>query len=599
MWPLPHALRFLVILWVLSAGAACGPSGSVLPGDGDGGIPRTDGARTDGAPPGPHELAFIVIDPLNAILELDLGSGGSITYTARGQYKDGTSEDLTGQVVWSHTNEPLGAFTGNTLNIEPQSTVGAWLTTVEARVGVLKGIAQLTVVSYRKTGNQTDFFFVLPHTQDPSQTQEKPLDFHTNIRSLDVFFLMDTTGSMYGEISNLQTSLNTIISQIQAEIPDTWFGAGHYEDFPDSPTFQYGAAHGYDCNRGGRAEPDQPFELFQPVTANAAAVQTAVNRMANGVNQPIGCGADTPESLIEALYQTATGEGLSGPPLTSVAANHNGVGGVEYRKGSMPVVVPVTDSMSHAPGENRICQVTGESSAYAGAVAQVAHTRQQTKDALSSICAKVVGIASIEPAIATCTGLEDEEDFARATGAKVPPTVWDGARPAGCGDGQCCTGIGGAGRAPDADGLCPLVFMINANGTGLGTSVITGLKMLTRYAKFDVKTEIVGNPQGDNGEPLPTGYTTAAFIKEIVPVDSTPPPPPPTLPKAVIVGNEFNDVYPGSVVSFTVRALNDFVPQTEQPQFFRAVIKVLAGGCTDLDQREVLILVPPKDITIG
>jgi hypothetical protein len=60
----------------------------------------------------------------------------------------------------------------------------------------------------------------------------------------------------------------------------------------------------------------------------------------------------------------------------------------------------------------------------------------------------------------------------------------------------------------------------------------------------------------------------------------------------------FANVTPGTRVKFDVRALNDFVPQTDQPQIFRAVIRVLAGGCSALDQRDVLILVPPTPIVI-
>ena len=51
-------------------------------------------------------------------------------------------------------------------------------------------------------------------------------------------------------------------------------------------------------------------------------------------------------------------------------------------------------------------------------------------------------------------------------------------------------------------------------------------------------------------------------------------------------------------VKFDVKALNDFVPQTAEAQIFRATIRVLASGCTPLDQREVLILVPPTPVTI-
>ena len=60
----------------------------------------------------------------------------------------------------------------------------------------------------------------------------------------------------------------------------------------------------------------------------------------------------------------------------------------------------------------------------------------------------------------------------------------------------------------------------------------------------------------------------------------------------------FHRVTPGTVVSFQVHAFNDFLEATDQAQIFRAVVKVLAGSCTDLDEREVFILVPPTPIDI-
>jgi len=76
------------------------------------------------------------------------------------------------------------------------------------------------------------------------------------------------------------------------------------------------------------------------------------------------------------------------------------------------------------------------------------------------------------------------------------------------------------------------------------------------------------------------------------------PPPPPALPDPTFDATTFHNVTPGTKVSFTVNAYNDFVMQTNTAQIFRATIRVLAGGCTALDQREVLILVPPTPITI-
>ena len=566
-------------------------------GNKDGGAdsdPQTD-AESDTKPS--HTLTSISIEPTNQILEVDLNATTSQPYAATGRYLDGATEDVTDQVTWDVADPSVGIFSGASLDLLPLDTVSAKTTRITAQLDGVTGEAQLTVVAYRMTGEKTDFFFILPY-EDSDGEQNRPLDFQTDIRSLDVFFAMDTTGSMQGEIDNLQSALvNQVINPITQQIQDSQFGAGAYEDFPVEP---YGALHGSDCGKGGSADPDQPLKLFQTITADPNAVLAAVNAFDTGIG-PIGCGNDWPESMIEAMYQIATGEGIvGGPGVTNVPANNSGVGGVGFRSGSMPVVVPVTDAMSHAPGESTTCPTTGESVNYGGTVAGVAHGRQQTKDALNAICARVVGVASIETALdASCTGLGDEEDFARATGARIPPEAWDvPSRPANCAAGLCCTDFNGAGRAPDSDGLCPLVFKVDSNGQGLGGSVVTGLEMLTRFGAFDVVTETQGETQGINGEPLPTGTTTADFIRSVIPDSFVKPQPPPTLPDPTFDNIGFQNVTPGTQVSFDVTAYNDFVQGSDSAQFFRATIRVLAGGCTDLDQREVLILVPPNPIII-
>jgi hypothetical protein len=627
-----HRGVFSVLLLVVAAAWGCG-GGSTIPAFGDGphgdaiatdaappqedaaqdDAPAADGAQADAAPQhdaaqsdatqsdvlpqsdGPPQLVTITVAPLNQLLQVDVNTPTTQAFTAHGYWNDLTDRDITNDVTWASSNAVLGTFTGATLHIPGFGSATAEVTTITADLGGVQGKAQLTVVAYRMTGSSTDFFFILPYN-DAAGNQTKPLDFHTAVKSLDVFFAMDTTGSMWGEINNLQTALNSIITQIQAQIPDTQFGAGHFEDFPDSPSFVYGAQHGSDCGRGGRSYADQPFELFQAVTSNATAVQAAVNLMSNGYQAPIGCGNDLPEAAMEALYQVATGEGLTAPAVTHVLANHNGVGGVAYRFGTMPVVIPITDAVFHAPGESGVCSDTAEPVAYGSPVAGYAHTRTQTKNALNAICAKVVGIAALYSGEnSSCQPLNDEEDFAHATGAVVPPAAWDvGTRPTGCASNQCCTAANGAGRATDSNGQCPLVFEINTDGTGLGTSVVTGLQMLTKYAAFTVTSALEGFTSGVNGEVVPSGHTTSDFIKQVTPAGFTLPPPPPTLPNPTYDSTTFYNVTPGTIVEFNVVAFNDFVPQTTQPQLFRATIKVLAGGCTDLDQRDVFVLVPPR-----
>lgn len=540
----------------------------------------------------PHELSTISVTPTNPIIELDLNTPGAQDFTATGHYLDGSTEDLTGQAVWASSNAAVGALTGATLDIPGFSAATAEVSTITATFGGFVGEAQIAVVAYRRTGPQQDLFFILPYV-DPAGNATKPLEFSTAVPSLDVFFLMDTTGSMLGEITNLQTSLTgTVVPGIQAAVSDSQFGVGAFEDFPDSG---YGSPHGSDCGAGGLSTPDQPFHLFQTITPVIAAVSAGVAQLRTATG-PIGCGLDWPEAMFEGLYQASTGDGLlMGPNLTSVPANHTGVGGVAFRSGTMPVIVDISDAMSHGPGETGSCPTTGDSAAYVGAVAAVAHSRAQTKAALGNICARVVGVASIEPGLdALCTSQADLEDLATATGARVPPEAWDsGTRPAGCAAGQCCTNVNGSGRAPDADGICPLVFRTAATGAGLGSNIVTGIQMLTRFATFDVTSQRVGVTTDVMSIPLPVPHTTADFLRLITPTGFMKPPPPPNLPDPTFDATTFHTVTPGTKVSFDVAAFNDFVLQTDKAQIFRATIRVLAGGCTPLDQREVLILVPP------
>jgi len=581
-------VRMLLLAFAV---AACGPTSKHHGTDAG-----TDGAGGD-APAAQHTLEALAVTPTNPIIELDLNATGSQDFTVTGYYADGVNEDLTSQVTWTVMNPAVGTMTGATLAIPAFTASAAEVSLINASYAGLMGQAQITVVAYRKTGPQQDFFFILPY-QDPTGQMSKPLDFATAIPALDVFFLMDTTGSMYGEISNLQTALTgTVIPGIQNAVANSQFGVGALEDFPVDP---YGNLSGADCFRNGDSAPDQPFKLRQTITNSSTAVQTAVNSLSNGANSPIGCGNDWPEGGLEAIYQIATGEGLSAPSPTSVPANHTGIGGVAFRAGTMPVVVDITDAMTHGVGETLSCPDTGDSAAYTGAVATVAHSRAQTKTALSQICARVVGIAAIQTSLSLeCSGEEYLRDLATTTGARVPPAAWDvGTRPAGCAANQCCTGQNGAGVATDAAGLCPVVFDVSPTGTGVSTNIVTGIQMLTRFATFDVPTDKQGGTTDIAGNPLPAGFTTADFIKMVTPTSFVLPPPPPVLPNPTFDATTFHNVTPGTQVTFAVNAYNDFVMETGTAQIFRATIRVLAGGCTPLDQRDVLILVPPMPITV-
>jgi hypothetical protein len=572
-----------------------------------------DGAAPDAPPPdaGPPVLTAVVIEPAAPVLTVDLGAGGSRDFHAFALYSDNSRIDVTNQASWSADNDAaLGGFApAPSFLVSTSAPKGAFVARIHADYQGLRGDALLTVVVLRMTGSSTDFFFILPYN-DPAGTQQKPLAFSTDIKKLDVFFAMDTTGSMLGEIQNLQSSLTgTIIPGLTGLIADTQIGVGEFQDFPVPP---YGdpCQTMASCISPSRV-PDQPFKLLHEVTADGAALDAAVAQMstmdAASQRVPAGNGGDFPESQLEMLYQVATGEGISGIRLTNVPPHTSGVGGVGFREGTLRVIVTISDAIFHTLGENRTvtCHDSLRNHDFQVAtdytepgIMGTFHNRGEVQRRLGDICARAVGVAAEDPhSGASCSPLADEEDFAGASGAVVTPASWDnapGGRPSGCASGQCCTGIDGAGRAPVMMGgaaLCPLVFRVSETGQGLGASLVAALKALVLSAPIDVTTGRMGLTSGEHGEVVPAGHTTADFLKAIVPNSATPPA---GYPAPTMDAQAFHGVTPGTTVRFDVRAYNDFVPPTGQAQLFRATIRIFGDRCgTDLDHRDVFIVVPP------
>jgi len=408
-----------------------------------------------------------------------------------------------------------------------------------------------------------DFYFELPYM---APSVHATLEFSTNVTQGDVFMNVDTTGSMGGEINEVRRTLSSvIIPGISARIDNAAVGVGHFEDFPCG---SYGASR------------DRPFVLLQRITTDFAAAQAAANAL------PLNNGGDFPESGFFALWQIASGEGWTGgcttvpafnPSLGHVPGVADGtIGGVGFREGSAPIIVQITDATSH---------VRGEGGYPYGA------TRAETYASLAAIGARVVGVASGSQA------RNDLEQMARETGAVVPACAWDGARPGGCGPTQCCTGTNGGGRNPDASGLCTLVFDINANGSGMDTSIVNAIQTLIDFAPITITTRV----RRDEVEFLESGIDTALFIQSIEPVDAIPGPgdcggslaaqPADTNGDGIIDG--FINVSPGSTVFFDVGAKNDHVRPSDRPQVFLVYIDVIGNGSAVLDTRIASILVPP------
>ncbi len=421
-----------------------------------------------------------------------------------------------------------------------------------------------------------DFVFVMPFMAPPTPAVDT-LDFSSSITQADVFFLMDTTGSMGGVIANLRSSLSTITAALSVDIPDIGVGVGGYDDFPISP---YGGAG------------DQPFYLRHRVMTVAtapglASVQAQVNSLSTH------WGNDGPESAWEGLHQVATGVGTgvggasvaafdpatAHPAVPPAGESTGDIGGVGFRSGSLPIVVIMTDIHNHNsesfPGDN---YSFGGAAMRSSAVAE----------------AMVLGAQVIGVTTSSANARTDMLYAANTTGAIVPPAGWGpvGVRPGSCAETSCCTGSGGAGQPTDGAGLCPLVFTMGGDGSGLGSAITRAIQVLTTYVELDIKAM----PEDD---PTDTLDAVQAFIERLAANPTAPAPCAAGLTAQDSDGDgvldEFIGVLPGATVCFdVVPKVNTTVPPMIVPQTFRAHVRVMGNDVTTLDSREIFFLVPPE-----
>ncbi len=383
--------------------------------------------------------------------------------------------------------------------------------------------------------SEGNFFFVVPYRDDPDPSSDT-LVFGTDIQKADVFFLMDTTGSMTGAIDNLRSSLSTtIIPAISTVIPDVWFGVGRFDDYPIAPY--------------GMSGVDIVFGLTQRMTSDVSAAQAGVNAL------DLHSGYDGPESHVPALYAAATGSGFGTYLAPQGFCSTGEIGYPCFRQDAIPIVIMFTDAPMHnGPGNvNPYTSVTPAPPTFGDAVA-----------ALDAIHAKVISIIN------------------------------DG----GYGDAvPHATAMTTATGAVDSTGS-PLIYVIPHDGTGLGTEVVNAVETLVEQVPIDISAQardhtadtvdatqfidrVVANTVGGVADPRdPTKVCPGSLPVEDTDGDTEP--------------DLFVDILPGTNVCFDIHAArNETVEATADPQVFIAFIDVVADDVTVLDTRAVFFLVPP------
>lgn len=127
-----------------------------------------------------------------------------------------------------------------------------------------------------------DFYFEVPYEEDARPTEDT-LVFNTALREADIYFALDSSESMAGELANLRAGfLSIVVPGVVARIPDVWFGVGRFED----------------C--GVVASCANPCRHLLDVSPDLAAVQAALNSIVDP------CGGREPYRQV--LWLVATGD---------------------------------------------------------------------------------------------------------------------------------------------------------------------------------------------------------------------------------------------------------------------------------------------------
>ncbi len=161
------------------------------------------------------------------------------------------------------------------------------------------------------------FYLILPYEDDP---QIQQLDFSTDIKKVDILLLVDLSGSMSGEHSNLKKGINNVIIKgVQEKIPDSAFGLVNFGTLGNSV-----------------------YSVEQRMTTDANAVQSAVNKISTvgGYIEYHALALDQPATGA-GTYQKAGSYTVNIPAVTNCPAGT--YGGVCFREESLPIFIMMTD----------------------------------------------------------------------------------------------------------------------------------------------------------------------------------------------------------------------------------------------------------------
>ncbi|RLB52149.1 MAG: hypothetical protein DRJ42_15600 [Deltaproteobacteria bacterium] len=277
------------------------------------------------------------------------------------------------------------------------------------------------------------------------------------------------------------------------------------------------------------ASGDLPFVLLSESSGDISAIEGALDRL------PVSSGADVPESQTEALYLAATGEGFGRTVRPSNCAPGT-VGYPCFRAEGSRIILLFTDAPFH--------NGPGNTNPYGRAVVPRPHTYDQTVAALRGIGAKVLGLFS---GGTDTDALRDLDAIARDTGAVTP------------------------------DGV-PIVVDIGADGSLLDEGVAESVRTLVEEVPIDIDI-LAEDVEGDAIDAL-------EFVRGLETVSAIP------RDGALDRGDRFDEVRPGTRVTFRVLLQNDRFPRGPEPVEYFLRIVLRGDGVTRLQTTEVKVVIP-------
>jgi hypothetical protein len=378
-----------------------------------------------------------------------------------------------------------------------------------------------------------DFVFVVPYMK-PQLPVDQNLGFSTKLQAVDLYVLLDRSTSMNAEIVAVKSNLAQVVANLRC-------GPGMTTNcIPD--LWAGAGTTGYATSPADA----RAFQSWVDLSPNPNFLIVPTTDPTPGTQEPLAFGA----------LAAITGQGGAAydaklgavAPRASCAGSPAAIAGFTpfgypcFRTGALPVVLLATDE---AP-------LTGNDTFHGPDWATV------IAPAFAAAKAKLIGIVGDSP---LAGAVDDLKKMATDTGA-----------------------------VDLVNGNAPLVF--NGFGANAANAIRDGVQTLASGLPLDINAVNADAPGDgvdavaafvDHIETLQLG--TAECTSGLDDVDSN----------ADMYHDKFLHVRTGTPVCWKVVSKpNTTVLATDAPQLFRSTITVYGDGITQLDQREVFFLVPPK-----